>query len=161
MEELHISTQQYSYIIAAYSAAYTVMQPVAGYVLDILGTKIGYAFFAIRLGGILRLNGAGRQLGWTGAGPLAQSAQRKEAAMIPAGLKASSRVVPGKRAFYRGGLLQRGFLYRRHDRVTVGGVGDCYAQLADGVHHLQGIELRLGHRTTYLLQTSARPEKII
>ena len=25
MEELHISTQQYSYIIAAYSAAYTVM----------------------------------------------------------------------------------------------------------------------------------------
>ena len=40
MEELHISTQQYSYIIAAYSAAYTVMQPVAGYVLDILGTKL-------------------------------------------------------------------------------------------------------------------------
>lgn len=39
MEELHISTQQYSYIIAAYSAAYTVMQPVAGYVLDVLGTK--------------------------------------------------------------------------------------------------------------------------
>ncbi len=32
MEELHISTQQYSYIIAAYSAAYTIMQPVAGYV---------------------------------------------------------------------------------------------------------------------------------
>ena len=47
MEELHISTQQYSYIIAAYSAAYTIMQPVAGYVLDILGTKIGYAFFAV------------------------------------------------------------------------------------------------------------------
>lgn len=39
MEELNISTQQYSYIIAAYSAAYTVMQPVAGYVLDVLGTK--------------------------------------------------------------------------------------------------------------------------
>lgn len=37
MEELNISTQQYSYIIAAYSAAYTVMQPVAGYVLDVLG----------------------------------------------------------------------------------------------------------------------------
>lgn len=34
MEELNISTQQYSYIIAAYSAAYTVMQPVAGYVLE-------------------------------------------------------------------------------------------------------------------------------
>ena len=68
MEELHISTQQYSYIIAAYSAAYTVMQPVAGYVLDILGTKIGYAFFAIA-GGILRCNRTGRQLGRPGAGP--------------------------------------------------------------------------------------------
>ena len=84
MEELHISTQQYSYIIAAYSAAYTVMQPVAGYVL-----------------------------------------------------------------------------YWRHDRAAVGGVGDCHAQLADGVHHLRGIELRLGHRLAYLLQTPARPEKII
>lgn len=47
MQELNISTQQYSYIIAAYSAAYTIMQPVAGYVLDILGTKIGYAVFAV------------------------------------------------------------------------------------------------------------------
>ncbi|TMQ90635.1 MFS transporter, partial [Escherichia coli] len=36
-----------SYIIAASSAAYTVMQPVAGYVLDVLGTKIGYAVFAV------------------------------------------------------------------------------------------------------------------
>ena len=47
MQELNISTQQYSYIIAAYSACYTIMQPVAGYVLDVLGTKVGYAFFAV------------------------------------------------------------------------------------------------------------------
>ena len=31
-DTLHITTQQYSYIVAAYSACYTVMQPVAGYV---------------------------------------------------------------------------------------------------------------------------------
>lgn len=46
-DTLHITTQQYSYIVAAYSACYTVMQPVAGYVLDVLGTKVGYAMFAI------------------------------------------------------------------------------------------------------------------
>ena len=57
--------------------------------------------------------------------------------MIPAGLKASSEWFPAKRALYRGGLLQRGFLYWRHDRAAVGGVGDCHAQLADGVHHLR------------------------
>lgn len=45
--ELHITTQQYSYIVAAYSACYTLMQPVAGYVLDLLGTKVGYAMFAV------------------------------------------------------------------------------------------------------------------
>ncbi len=144
MEELHISTQQYSYIIAAYSAAYTVMQPVAGYVLDILGTKIGYAFFAIASGGILRLNGAGRQLGWTGAGPW--RSRRSGGRNDPRRPEGQLRVVPGKRALYRSGLLQRGFLYWRHDRAAVGGVGDCHAQLADGVHHLRGIELRPGHR---------------
>ena len=47
MSQLNISTQQYSYIIAAYSACYTLMQPVAGYVLDVMGTKVGYAMFAI------------------------------------------------------------------------------------------------------------------
>ncbi|VTM22585.1 Hexuronate transporter [Raoultella terrigena] len=63
MEELHISTQQYSYIIAAYSAAYTVMQPVAGYVLDVLGTKNRLRLLRYRLGYFLWLNGTGRQLG--------------------------------------------------------------------------------------------------
>ncbi|MGU0055709.1 MFS transporter [Enterobacter hormaechei] len=53
MEELHISTQQYSYIIAAYSAAYTVMQPVAGYVLDILGTKNWLCLLCCSLGRLL------------------------------------------------------------------------------------------------------------
>lgn len=38
---LNISTQQYGYIVAAFQAAYMVMQPVAGYVLDVLGTKLG------------------------------------------------------------------------------------------------------------------------
>lgn len=133
MEELHISTQQYSYIIAAYSAAYTVMQPVAGYVLDILGTKLAMPS-SPSLGGILRLNGAGRQLGWTGAGPW--RSRRSGGRNDPRRPEGQLRVVPGKRALYRSGLLQRGFLYWRHDRAAVGGVGDCHAQLADGVHHL-------------------------
>lgn len=42
-KELNISTQQYSYVVAAFQGAYTIMQPIAGYVLDLLGTKIGFA----------------------------------------------------------------------------------------------------------------------
>src|SRR5690606_27728912 len=82
MEELHISTQQYSYIIAAYSAAYTVMQPIAGYVLDILGTKIGYAFFAVAWAvfcGATALAGS-----WGGLALARGAVGAAEAAMIPA-----------------------------------------------------------------------------
>ena len=138
MEELHISTQQYSYIIAAYSAAYTVMQPVAGYVLDILGTKIGYAFFAVAWAvfcGATALAGS-----WGGLALARGAVGAAEAAMIPAGLKASSEWFPAK------GLLHRG-----DDCSATGGVGDCDAQLADGVHHLRCAELCLGHGVADLL----------
>ena len=94
MEELHITTQQYSYIIAAYSAAYTIMQPVAGYVLDILGTKIGYAFFAVAWAifcGATALAGS-----WGGLALARGAVGAAEAAMIPAGLKASSEWFPAK-----------------------------------------------------------------
>ena len=94
MEELNISTQQYSYIIAAYSAAYTVMQPVAGYVLDVLGTKIGYAMFAVLWAvfcGATALAGS-----WGGLAVARGAVGAAEAAMIPAGLKASSEWFPAK-----------------------------------------------------------------
>ena len=94
MQELNISTQQYSYIIAAYSAAYTIMQPVAGYVLDILGTKIGYAVFAVTWAifcGATALAGS-----WGGLALARGAVGAAEAAMIPAGLKAASEWFPAK-----------------------------------------------------------------
>ena len=146
MEELHISTQQYSYIIAAYSAAYTIMQPVAGYVLDILGTKIGYAFFAIAWAvfcGATALAGS-----WGGLALARGAVGAAEAAMIPAGLKASSEC---KRALYCCRLLQRGFVHRGDDCAAAGGVGYRDAQLADGFHHFRRAELRLGNRVAGFL----------
>src|SRR6516225_3868745 len=47
MKELDISTQQYSYIVVAWQLSYAFMQPVAGYLLDAIGTKIGFAAFAL------------------------------------------------------------------------------------------------------------------
>ena len=93
MEELHISTQQYSYIIAAYSAAYTVMQPVAGYVLDAWHQNwlrlLCYrrAVFC----GSTALAGS-----WGGLALARGAVGAAEAAMIPAGLKASSEWFPAK-----------------------------------------------------------------
>nr|WP_038402434.1 MFS transporter [Yersinia similis] len=93
-EQLHITTQQYSYIIAAYSAAYTLMQPVAGYVLDVMGTKVGYAMFAV-MWAIFCMSTA-LASSWGGLAIARGAVGMAEAAMIPAGLKASSEWFPAK-----------------------------------------------------------------
>ncbi|CNE49056.1 MFS transporter [Yersinia nurmii] len=93
-EQLHITTQQYSYIIAAYSAAYTLMQPVAGYVLDVMGTKIGYAMFAVMWA--IFCMGTALASSWGGLAIARGAVGAAEAAMIPAGLKASSEWFPAK-----------------------------------------------------------------
>ncbi|NDL63578.1 MFS transporter [Acerihabitans arboris] len=93
-DQLHITTQQYSYIIAAYSACYTLMQPVAGYVLDLLGTKVGYAVFAI-VWAIMCMATA-LASSWGGLAIARGAVGMAEAAMIPAGLKATSEWFPAK-----------------------------------------------------------------
>lgn len=93
-DTLHITTQQYSYIIAAYSACYTIMQPVAGYVLDLLGTKIGYAVFALLWALFCMGTALANSLG--GLAIARGAVGMAEAAMIPAGLKASSEWFPAK-----------------------------------------------------------------
>jgi ACS family hexuronate transporter-like MFS transporter len=105
MEELHISTQQYSYIIAAYSAAYTVMQPVAGYVLDILGTKIGYAFFAVAWAIFC---GATAMAGSWGGGAGAWCGRCSRSRNDPGRPESQLRVVPGERTFYAVGYFNVG-----------------------------------------------------
>src|ERR1700741_310892 len=45
--EFHMSTEQYSWVVLAFQASYTVMQTVAGTVLDALGTRLGFFLFAV------------------------------------------------------------------------------------------------------------------
>nr|WP_296208208.1 MFS transporter [Gilliamella sp.] len=89
-----LTTQQYSYVVAAYSACYTIMQPVAGYVLDLLGTRIGYAVFAL-LWSIFCISTAFSG-SWIGLAVTRGAVGASEAAMIPAGLKATSEWFPAK-----------------------------------------------------------------
>src|SRR5512136_2929574 len=46
LQELHISEKQYSWITSAFQFA-IMLQPACGYVLDVIGLKIGFAIFAI------------------------------------------------------------------------------------------------------------------
>lgn len=93
-EVMGMTTQQYSYVVAAYSACYTVMQPVAGYVLDLLGTRVGYAVFAL-LWSVFCISTAFSG-SWVGLAFTRGAVGAAEAAMIPAGLKATSEWFPAK-----------------------------------------------------------------
>src|SRR5215813_13916436 len=44
-QELRINEQQYSYIVTAFQIA-IMFQPLCGYVMDVLGLRIGLAIFA-------------------------------------------------------------------------------------------------------------------
>ncbi|XBS71489.1 MFS transporter [Acerihabitans sp. KWT182] len=90
--DLHITTQQYSYIIAVFSACYTIAQPIVGYVIDSLGTKVGYTVFGV-LWGLFCL-GASFAGGWRGLAVLRGLGGFAESAMIPAGLKAVTEWFP-------------------------------------------------------------------
>ena len=43
---LKFGVMEYSYVVAAFQLAYTVMQPVCGFVLDRIGLRAGFALFA-------------------------------------------------------------------------------------------------------------------
>jgi ACS family hexuronate transporter-like MFS transporter len=90
--DLHITTQQYSYIVAIFSACYTIAQPVAGFVLDTLGTKAGYTLFGLLWGSFCLL--AAFSNSWHGLAIFRGLGGFAESAMIPAGLKSVTEWFP-------------------------------------------------------------------
>jgi len=92
--ELDITVEQYSYIVGAFQLAYTVMQPVCGFVVDRIGLQLGFALFAVAwsitnmvhalTGGWMTLAGFRGLLGMS------------EAAVVPAGMKAIAEWFPAR-----------------------------------------------------------------
>ena len=52
-ESLGITTEQYSWIVGAFQIAYTIFQPLCGWLIDVIGLKIGFMVCA----GIWALSG--------------------------------------------------------------------------------------------------------
>jgi ACS family hexuronate transporter-like MFS transporter len=90
--ELSMSTRAYSYVVAAFQLAYTVVQPFAGWVLDRLGAKLGLAIFAI--GWSLANMAHALATGWPGLAAARGALGLFEGAVIPAGMKAVSDWFP-------------------------------------------------------------------
>jgi ACS family hexuronate transporter-like MFS transporter len=94
MADLHIDTKEYSYIVVAWQVCYALMQPVAGYVLDAIGTKIGFAVFALAWS--LACASAALATGWQSMAFFRGLLGLTEAAGIPAGVKATTEWFPAR-----------------------------------------------------------------
>ncbi len=94
MQDLHISTREYSWIVVAWQVCYAMMQPVAGYVLDAVGTKIGFAVFALAWS--LACASAALATGWQSMAFFRGLLGLSEAAGIPAGVKATTEWFPAR-----------------------------------------------------------------
>ena len=93
-KRLQFSTQEYSYIVAAFQVGYTVMQAVCGFILDFLGLKLGFALFALAwsLFNVLHALAGG----WASLAFFRGLLGLSEASAIPAGIKAISEWFPAK-----------------------------------------------------------------
>jgi MFS transporter, ACS family, hexuronate transporter len=94
MQELNFGTKEYSYVVVAWQICYAVMQPVAGYMLDTIGTKIGFAIFALAWS--VACAAAALATGWQSLALFRGLLGISEAAGIPAGVKATTEWFPAK-----------------------------------------------------------------
>jgi ACS family hexuronate transporter-like MFS transporter len=92
--ELHFSTQEYSYVVMAFQLGYTVMQPVCGYIVDLMGLKAGFALFAVLWSVASCFHGFAS--GWMSLAFFRSLLGLTEAAAIPSGIKAVGQWFPLK-----------------------------------------------------------------
>jgi ACS family hexuronate transporter-like MFS transporter len=102
---LGMAEQQYSWIVGAFQGA-IMLQPICGYVLDVIGLKRGFALFAIAWSVISMAHGLAQNwqmlLGLRGLLGLAEGSAN------PAGMKATSEWFPAHERGLAGGVYNIG-----------------------------------------------------
>ena len=93
-KSMAISTAQYSYVVMAFQLAYTVMQPVAGYVVDRFGLRAGFALFGVAWSAANMLHALAG--GWVSLAFFRGLLGLSEAAAIPSGMKAIAEWFPAR-----------------------------------------------------------------
>jgi MFS transporter, ACS family, aldohexuronate transporter len=105
LKDLAISTRQYSWILGAFQGA-IMLQPLCGYVLDVIGLKAGFALFAIAWSFISMAHGAAHN--WTMLFWLRGLLGLAEGSANPAGMKATSEWFPAHERGLAGGVFNIG-----------------------------------------------------
>jgi ACS family hexuronate transporter-like MFS transporter len=105
LTELGITTKEYSYITAAFQGA-IMLQPLCGYVLDVIGLKFGFAIFAAAWSVICMAHGMATN--WQTLAVLRGMLGLAEGSSSPAGMKAVSEWFPAKERGMAGGIFNVG-----------------------------------------------------
>ncbi len=105
IKDLHIGPQQYSWINAAFQGA-IMLQPLCGYMLDVLGLKTGYAIFAVAWSFINMAHAFARS--WPVFAFLRGMLGLAEGSANPAGMKATSEWFPANERGIAGGIYNVG-----------------------------------------------------
>ena len=104
--EFAMTTEQYSWVVLAFQASYTVMQTVAGSVLDALGTRVGFFLFAV--GWAFANMAHAFSTGWQSLAFFRTLLGATEAAAIPAGAKTVATWFPPRERSLATSLFQMG-----------------------------------------------------
>lgn len=105
LAELDITAKEYSYITAAFQGA-IMLQPLCGYVLDVIGLKYGFAIFATAWSLICMAHGMATN--WQTLAILRGLLGFAEGSANPAGMKAVSEWFPAKERGLAGGVFNIG-----------------------------------------------------
>jgi len=103
--QLGIDEQHYSWIISTFQGA-IMLQPLCGYVLDVVGLKAGYALFAVAWSIISMAHGFANN--WQMLAGLRGLLGLAEGSANPAGMKATSEWFPAKERGLAGGVYNIG-----------------------------------------------------
>src|SRR6188768_632759 len=105
LQDLHITAQQYSWIVSTFQGA-IMLQPICGYVLDVVGLKAGFAMFAIAWS-IVSM-GHGLAHSWPALAALRGLLGFAEGSANPAGMKATAEWFPARERGLAGGFFNMG-----------------------------------------------------
>jgi MFS family permease len=100
LQDLHITAQQYSLIVGTFQGA-IMLQPICGYVLDVVGLKAGFAMFAITWSFVSMAHSLAHS--WPALAVLRGMLGFAEGCANPAGMKATAEWFPAKERGLAGG----------------------------------------------------------
>lgn len=93
-EQLHFTTEQYSYVVSCFQIVYSFSQPAAGFLTDLIGPRIGYGIAAFVWGTACALHAFSS--GWISMASFRALLGLSEAVAMPTGAKTATLWFPSK-----------------------------------------------------------------